>query len=706
MSKLTDLIGMVAQKDPALAEELRKEFDVYSNRRVFGLNFERHMPETVRLYNRPIHRGDKVNILPPRGKKEKAENKRIWIVESISEETDGIVAKLESVNRESEQKDSLSVAIDDLVAVAAFSEPIYPGLQETGRVERGGDKPYQVVINGENYHALETLLYAYEGKVDCIYIDPPYNTGDKSWKYNNDYVDSEDAYRHSKWLAFMERRLKLAKRLLDPENSVLIVTIDEKEYLRLGLLLEQVFSGEKIQMVSSVINPAGAVRGSEFARTNEFIFFVTLGAAVPGDFKKDSNQKEKMLWSTLRRTDLASVRHTRPRQFYPIYINQTTGKVDSVGAPLTIDEDWRDYSSAGDLIPVFPVRPDGTEMNWGLTGEEFLERASKGYVRVGKPALNENQKYPISYLRSGRVSDVEVGKAKIVGYANDGSVITDYEESRGLRPTTIWQIKSHDAYRHGTNILTSLIGRRRFPFPKSLYAIEDTIGLFIADKLNALVLDFFSGSGTTAHAVMRLNHQDGGQRRCICITNNEVSVDEQKALTKECLRPGDPEWEALGICEYVTKPRITAAITGMTPEGDPISGDYKFTDEFPISDGFEENAVFYNLTYQDELNVELNRAFTEIAPLLWMHAGSQGRCIAERKDGYDISETYAILFDYHASNDFLTQLDNTDSIKVAYIVTNQDSRFQDIAQKLPEGIESIRLYESYIRSFKINQGEA
>ena len=144
--------------------------------------------------------------------------------------------------------------------VAEYDQPIYAGLKETGRVERGGDKPYQVVINGENYHALETLAFAYTGKVDCIYIDPPYNTGARDWKYNNDYVDGSDAYRHSKWLAFMERRLKLAKQLLNPNDSVLIVTIDEKEYLRLGLLLEQVFRGERIQMVSSVINPAGVSR--------------------------------------------------------------------------------------------------------------------------------------------------------------------------------------------------------------------------------------------------------------------------------------------------------------------------------------------------------------------------------------------------------------------------------------------------------------
>ena len=109
--------------------------------------------------------------------------------------------------------------------------------ERLGSIDRGGDKPAHIVINAENHHALEALQFTHAGRVDCIYIDPPYNSGARDWKYDNDYVDAEDAYRHSKWLAFMERRLKLAKQLLNPDDSVLIVTIDEKEYLRLGLLV-------------------------------------------------------------------------------------------------------------------------------------------------------------------------------------------------------------------------------------------------------------------------------------------------------------------------------------------------------------------------------------------------------------------------------------------------------------------------------------
>src|SRR5262249_49857658 len=156
----------------------------------------------------------------------------------------------------------------------------------------------------------------------------------------------------------------------------------------------------------------------------------------------------------------------------------------------------------------------------------------------------------------------------------------------------------------------------------SLYAVEDSLRFFVVNKPEAIVLDFFSGSGTTAHAVMRLNKQDGGKRQCISVTNNEVGADEQKALREGGLRPGDAEWERLGICDYITKPRVQAAITGKTPDGNPINGDYKFTDEFAMADGFEENAEFFTLTYETPVAVNYQTAFARIAPLLWLRAGS------------------------------------------------------------------------------------
>ena len=171
-------------------------------------------------------------------------------------------------------------------------------------------------------------------------------------------------------------------------------------------------------------------------------------------------------------------------------------------------------------------------------------------------------------------------------------------------PKRCGTVPSHDAGAYGTDLLgRTPRSRRGFPFPKSLYAVEDTFGSSSPDKPEAIVLDFFAGSGTTAHAVMRLNRQDGGDVESISVTNNEVSADEQKALREQGLRPGDPEWEQWGICDYITKPRSLRRLEGRTPEVSQSSGDYKFTDEFPMADGFEENVEFFTLTYESPMRV-------------------------------------------------------------------------------------------------------
>ena len=254
MSTLSNLLRQVETLEPQLGVDLKREVEALSGRRAFGLNFERHIPETVELPNRPVRRGDKVRFLPERGKTPSSVDRRLWRVDRIRRTRRGRVADLVRQQDPEAELQIASRAVDDLVVIAEFRDPIYPGLMSTGKVERGGDRPFHTVINAENFHALQALLYTHEGKVDAIYIDPPYNSGARDWKYNNGYVDGDDAYRHSKWLAMMDRRLKLAKRLLNPERSVMIVAIDEREVHRFALLLEQTFQGADIQMVTSVVS--------------------------------------------------------------------------------------------------------------------------------------------------------------------------------------------------------------------------------------------------------------------------------------------------------------------------------------------------------------------------------------------------------------------------------------------------------------------
>lgn len=725
MASLNVLLAQVKEKDAQLGADLEREFNALSSRLPFGLNFERHRPEVVELPLRPVRKGDKVRVLPPRGTTKKGDQ-RLWKVVTlhrVRKQAELVLLR----PAEGQQPATQTVELADLVVVAEFRDTIYPGLISTGKVQRGGEKPFHTVINGENYHVLKALTYTHRGKIDAIYIDPPYNTGAKDWKYNNDYVEKEDLYRHSKWLAMVERRLLVAKELLNPADSVLIATIDEKEYLRLGMLLEQVFPEARIRMISTVINPKGVGVSEGFKRVDEYLFIVRMGAQdvtpTPGNVlgsrpvddsrAADNDEPDEEVprrigldWQTARRRDLSSVRRTRPGQFYPIYVNVSTGLIEAVGDAIPHEQDRSTAKQLEGCVAVFPVRDDGTEMNWSVTAPTFIDRWKKGYARAGRVQPGKPQPYIIQYLKSGPIADIEQGKATVEGYAADGSVIAYYEEASAKAPPTQWNLRSHNAEHYGTKTLRALLPGRRFPFPKSLYAVEDVLRLFVAHKRDAVILDFFAGSGTTAHAVMRLNRQDAGVRRCILVTNNEVAADEQDVLRERNLRPGDAEWEKYGICDFITKPRIAAAITGRTPDDEPIDGDYKFSDKFPIADGFLENAEFFTLTYEARSAVNHNLAYARIAPLLWLRAGAQGARIDKLPaSGWAVADTYGLLTDIDAATPFVAAVSQAVGLRIAYIVTDDARRFQAIAKRLPKGVEPVRLYESYLTNFSFANGE-
>lgn len=312
MAAINDLISQI--QDETLRNRIQEEVSKMAKQKKFGLVFEEHMPESTPLYDMPIKRG--CNVM----RRDSKDDKSIYVVLKVEGDT--------AVCVKSEQKDeAVTFELKDIVRVAEFGEPIYPYLKPLDSVCNAPDSDlWHMLIEADNYHALQLLEYLYAGKVDCIYIDPPYNTGAKDWKYNNDYVDGNDAYRHSKWLSFMERRLKLAKKLLNPADSVLIVTIDEKEYLHLGCLLEEMFPEAQIQMVSITINPSGAIRKNLFSRADEYAFFVILGDAHVVQKKGDGDEIE-VRWWYLRRLEYGSRRGTVKggiAQFYPIYIDNET----------------------------------------------------------------------------------------------------------------------------------------------------------------------------------------------------------------------------------------------------------------------------------------------------------------------------------------------------------------------------------------------
>ncbi|MBQ3290721.1 MAG: site-specific DNA-methyltransferase [Kiritimatiellae bacterium] len=735
MATLNDLVGQI--ENAALRERIEEEIKRVVKQKKFGLVFEEHLPECTPLWEIPVKRGSLVA-------KKDGKMDDVWRVAKIK---DGKAICVRDVT--AGETNAVEFELSDLVTVARFGEPIYPFLKPLGSVTNAPDNDlWHTLIEADNYHALQFLEYIYGGKVDCIYIDPPYNTGAKDWKYNNNYVDDNDAYRHSKWLSMMQKRLALAKKLLNPCDSVLIVTIDEKEYLHLGCLLEEMFPEARIQMVSSVINPAGAGRQTEFARTDEYVYFVQMGSSSVLPESRTTTQVP-IIWDSLRRSSLANARGVHgkgacgPNQFYPIYVDDTTGRIVKIGDPIPENVNRDSAPVIPGCTAVFPIRPNGKEMNWGIKPEEARVRLKNGFLRAGKHTPNEPQKYVISYVTGGNIKDISTGKAVMAGYDKDGCVIAYYPTGRDKMPTTNWNRPSHDAQQYGTKIINPLL-EGRFPYPKSLYAVYDCLRFVIANKPNATVVDFFAGSGTTLHAVNLLNAEDGGNRQCVMVTNNEVSDAEAKSLTEQGYKPGDEEWERLGIARYVTWPRTVCSIEGHDVKGQPLKGNYgveiddyivdeedtvvsKTTGkptkakiykktkrqmyprlaEMAMADGFKANAAFFKLGFLDKTSVSLGRQFREMLPTLWMKAGVHGPCPKASGEVGDMlilpKNKFAVLLEESAFRAFQKELAQVDGIETVYIVTDYGQSYKSMASAL-KGKTTYQLYRDYLDNFRINKG--
>ena len=697
MAAINDLISQI--QDETLRNRIQEEVSKMAKQKKFGLVFEEHMPESTPLYDMPIKRGCNVML------RDSKDDKAIYVVLKVEGDT-AVCVKPE------QEDEAVTFELKDIVRVAEFGESIYPYLKPLDSVCNAPDSDlWHTLIEADNYHALQLLEYLYAGKVDCIYIDPPYNTGAKDWKYNNDYVDGNDAYRHSKWLSFMQRRLKLAKKLLNPADSVLIVTIDEKEYLHLGCLLEEMFSEANMQMISSAINGKGVARNSEFARVNEYIYIVRFGECgvnplpLPDEWignVKTSTTKQ-VRWGSLMRSGSGALRSDSPGCFYPIFISKDKKHFCGAGEVVPAEADRSTVEVPEGTIALFPVHDDGVEGRWQYSRDKFLEIQRKGYVRISTQTAN-GKEATLRYISEGWQKKVESGQITVLGRAEDGSVIiddSDYEKE--FIPGNQWWIPAHDATEFGSKLLTNFIGKR-FSFPKSLYAVHDVIRFFVTNNPNALIVDFFAGSGTTMHAVNLLNAEDGGHRRCIMVTNNEVSDAEAKEMSKCGLKPGDEEWEKLGIARYVTWPRTVCSIEGHDVNGNPLKGNYIGSD-IPMADGFKANAAFFKLGFLDKNAVALGRQFKEMLPTLWMKAGAHGACptIGETVPEMLIlpENRMAVLVDERAYMAFAEKLDEHPEIETVFLVTDSDSGYRDMISGL-NAKESYQLYRDYLDNFRIN----
>lgn len=466
---------------------------------------------------------------------------------------------------------------------------------EKRRLCKDKSLPWNFIIEGDNLQALYLLEKTHKGKIDCIYIDPPYNTGARDWKYNNDYVDGNDVYRHSKWLSMMKSRLVVAKELLNPEDSVLICTIDEKEYMRLACLLEELFPNTKIQMITDVINPSGTMRQDEFSRVEEYIMICRLGKSIINKTDRnmlgnDDKSAKSRLWYPFNRSNNLRIRSSG--QFYPIYIDEKTRKIVEIGEPLPIDCHEKDFPTKPGLISVFPYRENGEESIWGAIPSTARLWKQKGYLRLGEYDKKTNR-WSIQYIRSSWQNKLDEGKFGKLTYDKNGVLDMDrvLDNDRKVSPKSVWVQQSHNATDYGSNLLKSIFNDGRFTYPKSLYSVHDVINFFVSNKPNAIVLDFFAGSGTTGHAVNLLNKENGGNRKWIMVTNNEISDTEAKEFEKRGIKKGDKEWESKGIAKYVTWPRIACCINGVDINDFPLKGDY-FNSDIHMADGFKANVKY------------------------------------------------------------------------------------------------------------------
>ncbi len=347
------------------------------------------------------------------------------------------------------------------------------------------DENDNLIIKGNNLIALSSLLKRYEGKVKCIYIDPPYNTNNdtnNTFKYNNNF-------NHSTWLTFMRNRLEIAKRLLIPNEGAMIIAIDENEQAYLGVMLDELFNEYESHMITVVHNPRG-VQGTNFSYTNEFLYFV-----IPKGKKIIQNRKlddEEIEFSPLRNWGSESLRTDAKNCFYPILVKN--GEI--IGFGDVIEDDV--HPSANEIVDnttyIYPIDIKGVERKW---------RYARNSV--------EDIKYLLRvFNRKDGFLDIELGK--------------DFGQYK-----TVWIDKKFDANAYGKQWLNKIVDDKSFSFPKSIYAVKEAIFSIVSKNKQAIILDFFGGSGTSAEAVSMINNVDNGNRKFIIIEQ----MDYIESITRE-----------------------------------------------------------------------------------------------------------------------------------------------------------------------------
>ncbi|NLD17516.1 MAG: site-specific DNA-methyltransferase, partial [Tissierellia bacterium] len=327
---------------------------------------------------------------------------------------------------------------------------------EDRKIVADEEQPFNFLLEGDNLHSLKLLEKTHKGMIDVIYIDPPYNTGAKDWKYNNDFVDSNDTFRHSKWLSFMKERIEVASKLLGP-SGIICVAIDHYELSPLIMLMDEKFGEDnRLGIVTVVHKPEGRNQEKFFGTSNEFALFYAKEKSKASfsnelifgeldDFNLEDKNGNYKLKNFIRLTDgKYALKEAKPNFYYPIYVSEDLTKVA--------------LEPKDDFIPVYPITKSGVERTWKTLSNTFMKYFDEGNIEI---------------IRT------------------DGEI----EIFEKLRPQEVvrthWLKKEYHAYHYGTKILNDILGSKKFDFPKSVILVKDTIKLL--SKRDSTVLDFFAG---------------------------------------------------------------------------------------------------------------------------------------------------------------------------------------------------------------------
>ena len=391
--------------------------------------------------------------------------------------------------------------------------PVFTEVKSRAILSDSPDAPNHILIEGDNLEALTALSYTHEGKIDVIYIDPPYNTGNKDFIYNDSFVDSEDGYRHSKWLSFMSKRLRIAKRLLS-DKGVIFISIDDNEQAQLKLLCDDILAERNFVANYIWQSTAGSNTGTDIVTVTEYILVYSKNRDyVQFDGMLSSEESfpyEDEYVKNRGRYALDKLDRRRVGGHYSDALNYAITMPDGTmrypgGTNTKSQEGWNYLWSK-------------SKVEWGIQNDFIVFKKSKGLWNV------YNKRY----------SKID----------NSGNIIERSIPFRNL----ITSDQCNTA--QGTAEITSIFSIRPFDFPKPSKLIKHLLMNIVRSKKKSTILDFFAGSGTTLHATMKLNSEDGGHRQCILVTNNENN-----------------------ICEEVTYERNKRVINGYTtPKGEQVEG--------------------------------------------------------------------------------------------------------------------------------------